>query len=71
MTQKEIVLNYLNTGKTLTQRKAIVNFNIIRLSSIIWTLRGQGILIETERKLNYSGKGTYAKYYIKKENVKC
>ncbi len=63
-TQIEIVREYLMKGKILTSRKAIVYFNIIRLSDIIFRLRKEGLNIITDRQPNYSGPGTYAEYKI-------
>ena len=66
MTQKEIIRNYLLKGKRISQRKAIAYFNIIRLSAIIWKLRGEGMEIETYRKSNIYNNSSYAEYYTKK-----
>ena len=63
--QKTLVKEYLLKGKVLTSRKAIIYWNVIRLSAIIFNLREDGLNIITERQINYTGKGTYAEYSIK------
>lgn len=68
-TQKQIILNYLLKGKGITQRKAITNWSIIRLSGIIYNLRNEGIKIKSVRKDNKLYSGTYVEYYIDKNFI--
>lgn len=68
-TQKQIILNYLLKGKGITQRKAITNWSIIRLSGIIYNLRNEGIKIKSVRKDNILYSGTYVEYYIDKNFI--
>lgn len=70
LTQKQIVLAYLLSGKSITQRKAIVNWSIIRLSQIIFNLKKDGYEITTERVINEIYKGSYIKYRLKNKNVR-
>ena len=65
MTQKELVLKHLMDGKSITQRKAIYYYNIIRLSGIIWYLRNEGYNIVTENRPNYMNNSTHAVYSLK------
>ena len=65
MTQKQLVLNHLLSGRSLSSRKAISLFNCIRLSAIIFNLRHQGLDIISERKQSTINNGTYVSYYLK------
>ena len=64
MTQKELILKHLISGKSITQRKAMYYYNIIRLSGVIWYLRRDGHDIETENRTNYQNNKTHAVYSL-------
>jgi len=68
-TQKQIVLEYLLRGKRLSQRGAIVNWSIIRLSSIIHILRNEGFPIITDYQPNLYRTGSYGEYYISQDVI--
>ncbi|POU19367.1 DNA-binding protein [Acinetobacter sp. ACNIH3] len=59
------VLNYLKSGKTLSQIEAIAYFNCYRLSAVIKCLRNIGYDIVTHRELNLNSKGTHARYVLR------
>lgn len=69
-TQKEIVKDYLLEGKKISQRKAIAYFNIIRLGAIIYTLKKEGMNIETYLKPNVYNNSRYAEYSLKNNEEK-
>ena len=65
-TQKQIVLTYLLRGKKLSQRAAMINWSIIRLSAIIHILRdeyGKENII-TSLEPNSDRSGNYGEYYF-------
>ncbi|MEE3344038.1 MAG: helix-turn-helix domain-containing protein [Bacilli bacterium] len=55
------VLNWLQTGNTITNRQAYEKFGIIRLSAIIYDLRGAGYDIRT---VIMDNENREAKYYL-------
>lgn len=58
------VLNYLKSGKTLSQDEAITYFNCYRLSAVIKRLRNIGYDILTHRVPNLNKKGSHACYEL-------
>lgn len=65
--QRERVLNYLTTGKTLTPRQAQNRFNIWRLAAITEKLKNnEGFPIGTVYHKTASGRGVYAEYFLMK-----
>ena len=61
------VLNYLKSGKTLSQTEAITYFNCYRLSSVIKRLRNVGHDIVTHHEPNQNCKGSHARYELIKQ----
>ena len=61
-TQKDMVLDYLKHGRSLTSLKAWELFGISRLSSIIHRLRKEGYHIETETIEGKTRLGLDARY---------
>lgn len=64
-TQKQLILNYLKQGKSISQRKAIAYFNIIRLSAVIYDLKKDGYEFEKINKKNVFYSGSYSEYKLK------
>lgn len=64
--QKQQVLEHLQSGKTITQAEAIKLCNSYRLGAIIYDLRCEGHLIETHDEPN-NGHGFHARYEYKGE----
>lgn len=59
--QKESILNYLQSGKSLSPLEALNMFNCLRLGARISDLRKEGYKIQT----TYNKKGKrYAKYIL-------
>ena len=48
MTQKEAILNYMRTGKSITSTHAIEMFGATRLAAIIYTLKDEGYCFITK-----------------------
>lgn len=68
-TQESEVLNYLQSGKTLTSMDAIQMFGATRLSAIIFNLRDKGYDINTKMVTGtnrYGGTVTYGEYSLNK-----
>ena len=63
MTQKKVILDHLMKGGSITQREAFNQFNITRLSAIIYYLR-KNFKIMDERV--WTGTGYECKYFILK-----
>lgn len=63
MSQKEAILQYLQSGKPLTPLKAQAEFRTMRLAAAIHVLRKEGHNIVTHRKKAFSG-GFYAEYRL-------
>ena len=49
MTQSKHILKYLENGHSLTPRKAMVEFGVMRLAARIKDLRDDGYAIKSER----------------------
>lgn len=67
-TQKAGVRAWLLEGNHITPLDALRMFNSMRLSSIIFRLREEGLRIETEL-VQVSPRKRVAKYFIKPENL--
>ncbi len=65
--QKEIK-EHLLRGKKISQKKALVYYDITRLTSVIHELKKQGWDIKTEYRANERG-GRYAVYYMEPEYI--
>jgi len=63
MTQKQAVLDYLSSGKGITNLKALAEFQIYRLSEVIRRLREDGHDISTHWKRAHNGK-RYGEYCL-------
>ena len=64
MSQKSRVLKHLETGAGITQYEAIIEYGVLRLSSVIYELRKQGNKITTNMVTTGSGKRV-AEYSLK------
>ncbi len=62
MSQKERVLSWLKTGRTLTPLEALNNHMGMRLSAIIFNLREEG------HDITNVGKEKYAEYKLMSQN---
>lgn len=61
----DVVMHLLKKG-TITQMEAAKKYNLYRLSSVIYELRGRGMKIATEMipfKSKYGTNSSYAKYH--------
>lgn len=63
MSQKETVLNYLSSGRGITNFKALNLFSIVRLSAHIHALRGDGHFIRSVWRKSFTGK-RYTEYFL-------
>ena len=61
MTQRDAILEHLQTTRAITPLEALMKFGCFRLGARIHELRGQGHEIKTEMMTDEAGK-TYAKY---------
>lgn len=68
LTQQQLILNHLNSGKQITQLEALVEYNSLRLSAIIHRLRCVGYNIKTNYIKTKSGK-TIASYQLLKDKA--
>lgn len=59
--QAKLVLDYLNSGKSLTQMIALNNLGVGSITKRIAELRKAGYAIKTNRKLDHFGQ-RYAEY---------
>ena len=69
MTQKERILEHLQTKGKLSQKRAINLYGAYRLSAIIWLLRQEGYDIETKFKTGknrYGDSVSWAEYKLNK-----
>ena len=66
MTQSSQILKYLENGHSLTPRKAMVEFGVMRLAARIKDLRDDGHAIQTERVTvpTRSGDARVARYSL-------
>ena len=65
MTQRNDILTYLQSGRSLTPLKALDLFGCMRLGARIWELKAEGYDIEA-RTLDVGGKYV-ASYSLKQE----
>lgn len=65
MSQEQAILDYLKTGKSITQLDALKMFGCFRLGARIWDLRKKGYRIE-EVDTHINGK-TFARYFLASE----
>lgn len=63
MSQREAIKLYLKNGRPITPAKAMAEFGVWRLASIIHRLRNEGLPIITLRKQSVTGK-PYAEYRL-------
>lgn len=65
MTQRRMILTHFETFDTLTPRRALAYYGIMRLGARIWELRQDGWAISMRMKAAYNRFGTpthYAEY---------
>ena len=67
--QKAAILNYLLTGKSLSQLEAAEMFGCWRLGARCYDLREDGYRIETEMVTNESTGKRFARYYMSKDEI--
>ena len=65
LSQKQIILNHLQQGNSLTQAEAILLCHCYRLSAVIERLRKDGYYIVTHDEPNTYSMGTHARYELK------
>ena len=63
MTQCEQILRHLRERGSITQKEAVVEYGIYRLSARILDLRERNHKIET--KMEGEGRNRHARYYLK------
>ena len=71
-TQKQILYDYLQTGKTITTRSAIIDLGIADLQSVIRDLKKEGynIMDFWINHTNIFGKATsFKRYYLIQDDV--
>ncbi len=61
--QARIILAHLESGKSITNSKAMLVYHITRLSDCIFKLRNAGYVIDTEMRADEVG-GKYASYSL-------
>lgn len=67
MTQKERVKEHLEKYNTITSWQAFDRYGITRLASCIWSLRAEGLRIDTNFKTaknRYGDSTSYAEYTL-------
>ena len=62
-TQKQQILDFLLSGKSLTKLQSLMLFGIWNTGDVIYKLRNEGYIIDTEM-VSENGK-TFAKYQLK------
>jgi len=67
MTQNEILLKHLRSGKGITRREAMLKYGIGNLPARINELRAKGYNIITEKRKSASG-DTYGAYRLEQGN---
>jgi hypothetical protein len=60
-TQYQRILNYLLTGKSLTQLQALNMFGCLRLGAIVFNIRKE-YYVKTDRIRNKTNGGSHGKY---------
>lgn len=61
MTQKDAIKLYLQNGRSITPAKAMAEYGVWRLASVIHRLRKEGMNIKAVRRQSVTGK-PYAEY---------
>jgi hypothetical protein len=61
-TQNSKVLDYLSSGRSISQRDAIIDFNIYRLAARVCELRNEGWEITTRMVRNLKFRARHAEY---------
>lgn len=64
MIQRQLILNYLLSGKSINQWKCYNLFRASRLSAIIWKLEREGYTIKKERQPSFNGKTSFVEYTL-------
>ena len=67
MSQKELILNHLLDGKSITPLEALDLFKCFRLGARIWDLKKDGHDIKSELFFDERNGKHYEKYWIEKE----
>jgi len=62
--QKDMVLNYLLSGRGITHLKAQSEFKCMRLADVIYKLRAEGYHIESQDRRSFTGR-RYAEYVLR------
>ncbi len=70
MSQCQKILEYLQSGKGLTNADAAMMWDCYRLSGRIKDLRDRGFVIERKDVPNKNGVGTHGVYYMEAEDGK-
>lgn len=68
-TQQEIILEHLFKGKSISSPHAMINWQIMRLGSVINDLRKQGYPIISRRKSNSKSSATFSVYFFDEKIV--
>lgn len=67
MSQKELILNHLLDGKSITPLEALDLFKCFRLGAMIWDLKKEGHDIKSELFFDERTNKHYEKYWITPE----
>ena len=71
MTKKQLVLDWLLSGRTLTKIQAFNMFSTMSLHGIVDVLRGEGYNIPpAEMRINLDTGTSYGEYYLVKQGEK-
>jgi hypothetical protein len=61
--QKDIILQHLLEGNSISQAECTNKYDFIRLGGLIWYLRNEGFVIK-----DYNTRPKYSEYYIDKDS---
>lgn len=64
LTQKQMIRQWLEDGKTITPLTALKEFNCLSLAQRIKNLRDEGMQIRTTFKTDYKSDKTFAEYSL-------
>lgn len=67
--QKQLIYNYLRSGKSLTPLQALVKFGCFRLGARIYDLKNDGCKITMELFKDEETGKRYAKYRMHNQNI--
>lgn len=67
--QCELILDYMSTYGSITQREAVKKFDCYRLSARIYDLRQKGYEIIEKRERNKRTKVQYSRYALSERDV--